>query len=69
MKNLLICLVILVSMASGTSNAKETTIVKDTDECINVTLSCGVSGCVYVTSMEMLLIHIAYAEAYWCEEN
>lgn len=35
--------------------------------CVNVTLSCGVSGEACVASTAQLLRHIQFAEAYWCD--
>lgn len=54
------------TFAEANTTSKESAVIKE-DSCVNVTLSCGVSGCVQVTSMDMLLDHIEFAEAYWCD--
>ncbi|MAP79826.1 MAG: hypothetical protein CL526_01935 [Aequorivita sp.] len=66
MKNLFLTLAFVFGTAS--TFAGDSNIVEEVDDCINVTLSCGVSGCVYVTSTQMLIDHIEFAEAYWCED-
>ncbi|QTE21424.1 hypothetical protein [Polaribacter cellanae] len=70
MKNLFLGLSFLFATFTGGSTEIDNKIAEeDFNDCVNVTLSCGVSGCVYVTSMEMLISHIGYAEAYWCESG
>ncbi|NJY63978.1 hypothetical protein HC174_14640 [Salinimicrobium sp. CDJ15-81-2] len=64
MKNLFLTLAFVLGTASTFAGEN---LVEEVDDCVNVTLSCGVSGCVYVTSVEMLIDHIEFAEAYWCE--
>lgn len=64
MKNLFLTLAFVLGTATSFAGGNA---VEEVNDCVNVTLSCGVSGCVYVTSMEMLIDHIEFAEAYWCD--
>lgn len=64
MKNLILILAFVLGTATTFAGDNA---VEEVNDCINVTLSCGVSGCVYVTSMEMLIDHIEFAESYWCD--
>lgn len=66
MKNAILTLAFVLFTAVGFADQP-----KEREElpsaCVDVTLSCGVSGEACVTDMDMLMRHIAFAEAYWCE--
>jgi len=70
MKNAILTLgLFFITSLSFASLDKE--MVKEQEDfrsaCVQVTLSCGVSGEACVADMDMLIRHIGFAEAYWCE--